>query len=152
MPVAPTQTLVVQDGDETTPVVPIPVRLVTENGKPFQPDSGTTTVANVTDASELGKQLMKATDAANARTLIGAGTGNCTVANITDATDTGRQLMKATDAANARSLIGAGTSNYTKPESAAAITDLAGAAEVAEVVTAFNKVLAALRSWGIIAS
>lgn len=152
MPVAPTQTLVVQDGDETTPVVPIPVRLVTENGEPFQSDSGTVTVANVTDASELGKQLMKATDAENARTLIGAGTGNCTVANIADATDTGRQLMKATDAANARSLIGAGTSDYVKPSSAEAITDLAGAAEVAEVVTAFNKVLAALRSWSIIAS
>lgn len=117
MPVAPTQTLVVQDGDETTPVVPIPVRLVTENGEPFQSDSGTVTVANVTDA-----------------------------------TDTGRQLMKATDAANARSIIGAGTSNYTKPASATAIADLAGAAEVADVVTAFNKVLAALRSWDIIAS
>lgn len=152
MPVAPTQTLVVQDGDETTPVVPIPVRLVNENGKPFQPDSGTVTVANVTDASEIGKQLMKAADAGNARSIIGAGTGSCTVANITDATDTGRQLMKATNAENARTLIGAGTSNYTKPESAEAITDLAGAAQVADVVTAFNKVLAALRSWGIIAS
>ena len=117
MPVAPTWTLVVQDGDETTPVVPIPVRLVNENGKPFQPDSGTVTVANVTDASEIGKQLMKATDAGNARTLIGAG-----------------------------------TSDYVKPSSAAAITDLAGTAEVADVVTAFNKVLAALRSWSIIAS
>lgn len=117
MPVAPTQTLVVQDGDETTPVVPIPVRLVTENGEPFQSDSGTVTVANVTDASELGKQLMKATDAENARTLIGAG-----------------------------------TSDYVKPSSAEAITDLQPEAATTDIVTAFNKVLAALRSWDIIAS
>lgn len=90
------------------------------------------------------------------------------------ATDTGRAVLKATDAAAARTAIGAGTSNFSgaykdltgaptipaaptwanisgKPAAAAAIADLAAAATTADIVAAFNKLLAAARAFGIVA-
>ena len=52
----------------------------TLSGKPttFPPTSHTHPVSQVSDASDVGKAVMKAADAATARTAIGAGTGNGT--------------------------------------------------------------------------
>lgn len=89
------------------------------------------------------------------------------------ATDTGRAVLKATDAAAARKAIGAGTSNFSgayadltgsptipaaptwanisgKPAAAAAIADLAAAATTADIVATANKILAALRAFGVV--
>ena len=81
------------------------------------------TAADISDATTVGRAVLKATDAADARAKIGAGTSNLTIgttastakagnyqptaANITDATAVGRNVLKATDAAAARSAIGA---------------------------------------------
>ena len=56
----------------------------TLSGKPttFPPTSHTHPVSQVSDASDVGKAVMKAADAAAARTAIGAGTGNGT-SNLT---------------------------------------------------------------------
>lgn len=88
---------------------------------------GAVTVDSITDATTVGKSVLKAADAAAARTAIGAGTsslaigttastakaGNWTpaVADITGATTVGKAVLGATDAAAARTAIGAGTSN-----------------------------------------
>lgn len=85
------------------------------------------TAAQITDATTVGRNVLKAATAAAARTAIGAGTSSLalgttastakagnyqpTAANITDATTVGRAVLKATDAAAARGAIGAGTSN-----------------------------------------
>ncbi|NMM98150.1 hypothetical protein [Bifidobacterium olomucense] len=93
-----------------------------------------------------------------------------TVDTLSGASDTGKTIMKAKDAATARTAIGAGTSNFSgsyndltnkpnipaaptwaniggKPAAAAAIADLTAAPAAADV----NKILAALRAFGIIA-
>ena len=94
-------------------------------GKPstFPPETHTHTAAQVSDATTVGRNVMKATDAAAARTAIGAGTSSLvlgstastaaagnhthTAANITDSTATGRSVLTATDASSARAAIGA---------------------------------------------
>lgn len=91
--------------------------------------SGETNVSsdNITDATTLGKELLKASNATSARTAIGAGTSNLaigttattakagnyqpTAANISDASEIGRTVLTAADANAVRSAIGAGTSN-----------------------------------------
>lgn len=97
----------------------------------FLPDDigggGASTVEELTDATTVGKAVIKATDAAAARSAIGAGTSSLalgttsstakagdyqpTAENISNATTVGRNVLKATDAAAARTAIGAGTSN-----------------------------------------
>ncbi|HEJ7283129.1 TPA: FMN-binding protein [Serratia marcescens] len=85
---------------------------------------GSVSVDDITGATTTGKALMKAADAAAARTAIGAGTGNSnlvigtsstqakagnyqpTVANISDAGAFGRQLLQAADQAAAKTLLG----------------------------------------------
>jgi hypothetical protein len=90
----------------------------------YQPSS-----TNITDSTVTGRSLITATNAAAARTAIGAGTSNLAIgttsttakagdyqptsANISDSTVTGRSLITATDAPAARTAIGAGTSNLT---------------------------------------
>ncbi len=88
---------------------------------------GSVSVDDITGATTTGKALMKAADAAGARTVIGAGTSNLAIgttsttakagdyqpaaANISDASAVGRSVLTAADAAAARSAIGAGTGN-----------------------------------------
>lgn len=85
----------------------------------YQPTS-----ANISDATAVGRSVITATDAAAARTAIGAGTGNSnlvvgtasnqakagnyqpTAANISDAGTFGRQLLQAADQAAAKTLLG----------------------------------------------
>lgn len=151
---------------------------------------GAVTVDNITDATTVGKSVLKAADAAAVRTAIGAGTsslaigttastakaGNWTpaVADITGATTVGKAVLGATDAAAARTAIGAGTSNLTigttsttakagdyAPPSAttaangtvkmAAAQANSTATDVAGLVADFNALLGKLRTAGIIA-
>lgn len=88
---------------------------------------GTITVGDITDASDIGKTVMKAADGVAIRTAIGAGTSNLKVGttaseakagnwnpkvdDVSDASTVGKSVMKATDATAARTAIGAGTSN-----------------------------------------
>lgn len=90
-------------------------------------DTHTHTSAALTDATTVGKAVLTATDAAAARSAIGAGTSSLALgstattakagdwapsaANITDASTVGRSVLTATDAAAARTAIGAGTSS-----------------------------------------
>lgn len=94
-------------------------------GKPatFPPETHTHTAAQISDATTVGRNVLKAADAAAARTAIGAGTSSLaigttsttaaagdhthTAANISDSTSTGRSLMTAASAEAARTAIGA---------------------------------------------
>ena len=89
----------------------------------------THTSSQISDSTTVGRALMGATDAATARTAIGAGTGTSNLAigtssttakagdyqpaaaNISYSTAVGRSLITASDAATARTAIGAGTSS-----------------------------------------
>lgn len=93
------------------------------------PASHTHPATSISDATTVGRAVLTASDAAAARTVIGAGTSNLaigttsstakagnyqpTAASITDATTVGRNVLKAADAAAARTAIGAGTSSLT---------------------------------------
>lgn len=84
---------------------------------------GNITTESITDATTLGRNVLKAVDQAAVRTLIGAGTSNLalgttsttakagnyqpTAANISDSTTVGRAVLVATDQAAARTAIGA---------------------------------------------
>lgn len=86
--------------------------------------TGSVTSAQITDATDIGKSLLTASNAAAARTAIGAGIGNSnlvigtsasqakagnyqpTAANISDAGAFGRQLLQAADQAAAKTLLG----------------------------------------------
>lgn len=81
----------------------------------------------ISDSTATGRSVLTATDAAAARTAIGAGTSSLaigttgstakagdyqpTAANISDSTTVGRAVLTAVDAAAGRTAIGAGTSN-----------------------------------------
>ena len=85
------------------------------------------TASQVSDSTAVGRSVLTATDAAAARTAIGAGTSSLALgttgatakagdyqpaaANISDATTVGRSVLTAADAAAVRVAIGAGTSN-----------------------------------------
>lgn len=100
-----------------------PQPLVVVGGVP----AGEVTSADITDASEVGVDVLTAADAAAARSAIGAGTSNLTIgtsastakagdyqptaANISDSTAVGQSVLTAADAAAARTAIGAGTSS-----------------------------------------
>lgn len=100
---------------------------------------GTITADAITDATTTGKNVLRATDAAAARSAIGAGTSSLTLgvtagtakagdwkpaaADITDATTTGRALVAATDAAAARTTL----DTYSKAETDAAASNAAAA-------------------------
>lgn len=85
--------------------------------------TSTTTVDGITDATAIGKSVIRAVDMLSARNAIGAGTSNLaigttsttakagnyqpTAANISDATVIGRAVLKAADAPTARAALGA---------------------------------------------
>ena len=123
--------------------------------------------AAITDSTTIGRAILTATDAATARTALGAGTytkpgggipasdlasavqtslGKADTAlqtvastNITDATTTGRGVLTAADAATARTALGAGT--YTKPVNGIPATDL-----VTAIQTSLGKADTALQA------
>lgn len=83
---------------------------------------GDVTSDQITDASEVGKKLLTASDDAAARQAIGAGTSSLKVgtaatdakagnykpvaADISDASDIGQKILKAADAAAVKALLG----------------------------------------------
>lgn len=88
------------------------------------PLTHTHTASQISDSTTVGRSVVTATDAAAARTAIGAGTSNLaigttsttakagdyqpTAANISDSTTTGRSVLTAASATAARTAIGAG--------------------------------------------
>lgn len=102
---------------------------------------GTITADSITDATTTGKSVLRAVDAAAARSAIGAGTSNLVLGttagtakagdwkpaavDITDSTTTGRALVTATDVAAARTTL----DTYSKAE-----TDAAAAAAASAIV------------------
>lgn len=106
---------------------------------------GTTTVEGLTDATTVGKAVVKAATQADARTAIGAGTSSLalgttsstakagdyqpTAENISNATTVGRNVLKAATAADARTAIGAGTSSLAIGTSAGTAADAAATAD-----------------------
>ncbi|MEB4780816.1 head fiber protein [Paenibacillus jamilae] len=163
---------------------PLPVAGLSGGG------GGAVTVDNITDATTVGKSVLKATDAAAARTALGAGTSNLKVGetgndakagnwaprsyDLQDASDVGKALIIAANAAAARTAIGAGTSNlvvgtgagdakagnWSPPNASASTAGLvkqaaaqanSTATDVAGLVADFNSLLGKLRTAGIIA-
>ncbi|ODB61349.1 head fiber protein [Paenibacillus polymyxa] len=146
---------------------PLPVAGLSGGG------GGPVTVDSITDASDVGKNLLKVADASAARAAIGAGTSNLkvgtavtdakagnytpAVADISGATALGKQLMAVADATTARTAIGAGTpvsaattvANGTVKQAAAQANS--AATDVAGLVADFNFLLGKLRTAGIIA-
>lgn len=117
---------------------------------------------DLTDATVTGKAVIRATDAADARTAIGAGTSSLVVgttagtakagdyrpsaSDISDSTATGRILITATDSTSARTAIGAGTSNLalgTTASTAKAGNYQPAAADVSDATTVGRSVLTA---------
>lgn len=71
---------------------------------------GSVSSESITDASPIGKQVLTATDAAQARTYLGiSGTGTSTVAGITDAGATGKAVLSSETQATARTNLGLGS-------------------------------------------
>lgn len=89
--------------------------------------SGSIIATQISDSTVVGRNVLTATDAAAARTAIGAGTSDLalgstgttaaagnhthTATGISDSTSVGRSVLTAADAAAARTAIGAGTSS-----------------------------------------
>jgi len=122
------------------------------------PLAHTHTAANISDSTTVGRSVLTATDAAAARTAIGAGTGSSnlvlgttagtaaagndarlsdartptahthTAANISDSTTVGRSVLTAADATAARTAISA-ASNALATDTAAGLTELATVSE-----------------------
>ena len=138
MPVTPVKTLIVQTSENGVPVLAEPVRLVNPDGTDFT-GSATTSVDTLEGATEIGRTVLKASDAAAVRKAIGAGTSSFG--------------GSYTDLTNKPTIPAAPTwANITgKPAAAAAIADLDAAADAAAIVVAVNKALAALRSFDVIA-
>lgn len=100
---------------------------------------GSITADSITDATTVGKALIRAANAAAARTAIGAGTSSLvigtgggdakagnyqpTAANISDSTTIGRGVVTAADAAAVRTLL----SVLSSSETSSAITDAVAA-------------------------
>ena len=109
------------------PAGDVPWSEISDKPTAYPPESHTHTATQITDATTVGRNVLKATDAAAARGAIGAGTSDLTIgttsstakagdwkpaaADITDATAIGQSVVKAATTAAARTAIGAGTSN-----------------------------------------
>lgn len=110
-------------------------------------------VDDITGISPTVETLLKAEDAATARTAIGAGTSNLTLGttastakagnyqpsstNITDATALGRSILTATTPEDVRTTIGAGTSNLALGTTATtALAGNANAVSASKLATA----------------
>lgn len=120
------------------------------------------TAANISDSTTVGRSVLTATDAAAARTAIGAGTSSLTLgttsstakagdyqptaANISDSTAVGRSVLTAVDTATARTAIGAGTSSLalgTTSSTAKAGDYQPTAANISDATTAGRALLTA---------
>lgn len=143
MSVAPTLTLVVQDGDETTPVVPIPVRLVTENGEPFQPGGSaapaTIVVSDDGPLSGDGTEDNPLTLWTNGSTTFDGNAGS-----YTDAAQA--IVVKFKDGSKTLCVEKARTTHPGVVKQAAAVED----ASESVTVEKFNELLANLRAAGIL--
>lgn len=125
---------------------------------------GSITADSITDATTIGKALIRAADAAAARTAIGAGTSNLvvgtggsdakagnyqpTAANISDATTIGRTILTAADAAAVRTAISAASTSDVS-SAIAALVGGAGAAydtlyEIQQLLIADDSAMSAL--------
>lgn len=108
---------------------------------------GTIDADSITDATTVGKALIRAADAAAGRSAIGAGTSNLaigttsstakagdyqpTAANISDSTSVGRALLTAVSAAAARTSLALYSSSETDSAIAAAIAALVNSSPAA---------------------
>ena len=71
------QKFVVHEGSEASDLMPMHIALVNEEGEPYGGGGGeAATVDTLGGATETGKSLMKASNAAAARSAIGAGTSS----------------------------------------------------------------------------
>ena len=114
---------------------------ITSKPETYPPESHDHTASQISDATTVGRNVLRAADAATARQAIGAGTSNLalgttsstaaagdhthtpasigaapashthTAEQISDATTVGRNVLKASSQSAARTAIGAGTSN-----------------------------------------
>lgn len=98
------------------------------------------TAADITDATDVGRNVLKAANGAAARTAIGAGTGNSNLAVGTTATDAkaGNYVPTSAEVANGLKV----------KAQLVAVTAIAtpASATAEQVATAFNSLLAALKA------
>lgn len=114
-------------------------------GKPatFAPADHTHTASQISDASTVGQNVLKAANAAAARTAIEAGTSSLTVGSVAGA------ALAAAGAAGSAST--AARSDHTHPIPKAATQADSTAEDVAGLVADFNALLAKLRAAGLLA-
>ena len=119
---------------------------------------GTVDADSITDATTIGKALIRAVDAAAARSAIGAGTSNLALGttsstakagdyqpastNISDSTSTGRALLTAAAASNARTTLGVYSTSETDSAISTAVAGLVDSAPGA--LDTLNELAAAL--------
>lgn len=70
------QKMIVCKAEEASPLLPVRVALVSEDGSDYGGGGGDVTVDTLGGATDTGKSLMKASDAEAARAAIGAGTSS----------------------------------------------------------------------------
>lgn len=124
---------------------PTPVTIIDASGNPVELGGGEETPVtsdSITDATTVGKNLLKAKDAATARTAIGAGTSSFSGA-YNDLT--GKPTIPA-----AYTLPAASTTALGGVKKGAAVPDLATGADGAAIVAKVNALLAQLRAAGVI--
>lgn len=124
---------------------PTPVTIVDADGNPVELGGGEETPVtsdSITDATSVGKNLLRAKDAATARTAIGAGTSS-----FSGAYDdlTGKPAIPA-----AYTLPAASTTALGGVKKGAAVHDLATDADGAATVAKVNALLAQLRAAGVL--
>lgn len=122
------------------------IQFVDENDRPIDIGGAATdiTADAITDATAVGKNLLKAKDAATARTSIGAGTSSFSGA-YNDLT--GKPTIPA-----AYTLPAASTTTLGGVKKGAAVPDLAADADATATVAKVNALLAQLRAAGVIAT
>ena len=106
--------------------------------------SGTTVTSNqITDATTVGKSLIKAADTTAARTAIGAGTSSLVIGTTASTAMAGNKFTQGASVANV------GSQTVSGADAAAVATSATTA--VNAVATKVNDLLAQLRAAGIIA-
>lgn len=139
MSVAPVRTLIVTDEEETTPVLAEPVRLMTPEGKPF-----TGSVDSIDWSKITGKPATFPAAAPSWSSITGK-PATFPADAPSWSSITGKPATFPAAAPSWASITG-------KPAKASAIADPAAEADAAAVAATLKKVLAALRTWGIIAT
>lgn len=131
------QKLVVHEGSEASDLMPMHVALVNEDGSDFGGDGGeAATVDTLGGATETGKSLMKASDAAAARSAIGAGTSSFSGSY--------NDLSGKPTIPTAATTTAAGIVKKSSAVSAVASTDAAAAAGAAPTKAEFDAVVTLL--------